>query len=433
MKRSIEPNDSKSKISKVWYNLDDIPIELISIIILFMDTKELLNFILTCSAFYNEFMKLYQESIYQIRLWYLNRKKYDRKHNSRLIKLYKTKEEILSFKKEFEVTYLLQNNDNVNRYILDEIYSYNKQCKTKFIISGGCISKVLFGYNTKNNFVNRTPHDIDIFYITHDNNQKIINQEIHSFFRNIHVNIANKNLDFLIVKTSSNIINVKSKYIDMQFIFRKISTIEELLIFFDLDCCRFAFDGEDVYTTIEGKQSLKNHLNIIPKQQKMNERYVNRVLKYGMRDINSIFYELHPLYYLHEKNYLGENYKRLIKRENFGKFDIENPIDKDDLYLSIAFISFDQTKEIYNNGIDCIYYDDHSEERYLRNETHNIITQSFNIYIRFDSLFHMYTTYYFGRYDDNHLLKKYSITKCKKCHIYIYLNKSGECNECFSL
>jgi hypothetical protein len=56
---------------------------------------------------------------------------------------------------------------------------------------------------------------------------------------------------FAIIKNNGtlNILPKDKNQFRIQFIPRRIFNVEELLTFFDLDSCRFAFDGINLFTT----------------------------------------------------------------------------------------------------------------------------------------------------------------------------------------
>jgi hypothetical protein len=57
--------------------------------------------------------------------------------------------------------------------------------------------------------------------------------------------------------------------------------------FFDLDCCRFSFDENNVYTIAEGIRSMMLRTNILESYHERNQLYLKRACKYAVRYIDT--------------------------------------------------------------------------------------------------------------------------------------------------
>lgn len=414
MKRYLEDEDeTPSKETKNLISLADIPFENLQLIIQFGSDKAIFGLILTNSIFYKAFKELYQESIDQIRLWYLNGMKEKRIINSRLLKLFEhttnsNVKDMDEFKKNFMITPKVENyfspitlepepHQELEFIIKEEIFKMNQQNQSQFVFAGGYLSKILFGYK-EGDFSQGFYYDLDIFFI--ENGMENGDEMILELFSKIQ-NRSSLKKRYIIIR-SGNSINIKSQNRkDTQFILRKVKSIEELLIFFDLDCCRFCYDGKDVYTTKEGLRALKKNHNIVDIKLK-NDLYLQRAIKYEIRGISTLFRKIHPLDHILNIDYGNE--KSRHQDVLYNRYFKEDEKDEE-MYAGLSNIPYERITTIYHEGKDS-----KGRDFFFKSTT---IAKSFEEIVRLN-----FSPYYKERYHDNHLLKKYNLSKCYLCHEY---------------
>jgi NAD(P)-dependent dehydrogenase (short-subunit alcohol dehydrogenase family) len=456
--------------------------DIVSVILQFASKLDILQLALVNSQVYNTFVQLQEDSISSIRLHYLNKKhltKNSRVIDSRLITLFEnteqdkkfldhvtenletTEEEVQSnpaskfaqtkqqFKEQFEKLVDFGKKDNIGSHMLQKMFEHNRTHKSKFVVAGGTIFNALYDMPASSDYyAPQMRSDIDIFFMSYGASEKERTNALRELLKSLDAFETKSIIAFY-----SNTINIMSKdYQDIQIVLRDVYSIEELLILFDLDCCRFAYDGEKVYTTREGIRSLVTCTNIVPRRHRYNQMYYRRAIKYGQRaDITTIFHTLHPLDHLHgdifyqddyvenEQEYSKQNYP-LVDDEDVDNDELQfwgtlysgNAYDEDsEFYTSLNRLAYKDFAKIYKIGIDKWKGPDIAEyEGVASNETFisHMRDIDMNIAKKFTELFSMNASKLFTEnYRDAHLMQKYCIVKCYLCNQYRQLFSEKSC------
>lgn len=93
------------------------------------------------------------------------------------------------------------------------------------------------------------------------------------------------------VKRTSFTITFHVLRIPYQFVLRLYDNISQILLGFDIDCCRVAFDGQRVWATESALFALKNKVNVVD-FDRMSPTYEMRLAKYATRGISVYVPEL---------------------------------------------------------------------------------------------------------------------------------------------
>ncbi|KAG2383518.1 hypothetical protein C9374_004189 [Naegleria lovaniensis] len=249
-----------------------------------------------------------------------------------------------------------------------------------------------------------------------------------------------------------------------QFVLRKIETIEEIMCFFDMDCCRFCYDGRTVFTILEGLRALKYKINFVSKEHIEKGLYYNRACKFGKRGFHTLFISLHPLFHVIHADYMVQDLKQdIFERQESGENDhvdniwsgffnpasgkyfarehrdIDNTKDLDEAnYYTVVLrsLTYELVDAVLENGLKdaftaySSYYVDGrwtaEEHGNALSETladriiHHITTEDIHIFCsRFSELFMKdASSYFLEGYFESHLRNKYNIYKCYICGMY---------------
>ncbi|KAL9648981.1 hypothetical protein ABK040_008360 [Willaertia magna] len=212
------------------------------------------------------------------------------------------------------------------------VFEHNRTTNTKerFVVAGGFLLHVLTGVGCC---------DFDIFCIQNE----ATDNEIHKSLRKILLafeRLANtKEIKYNILKTDGTLNIASPTNLNIQFILRKIKSIEELLCFFDLDCCRLLFDGENVFTILEGLRALKYKRNILSSEHAEEGMYYQRACKYGKRGFETYFLNdkilskslsiNHPLFHqFHFDVKWNEMKSFLIEKSKLSEQQLEKEVDE---------------------------------------------------------------------------------------------------------
>jgi hypothetical protein len=354
--------------------------------------------------------------------------------------------------------------ENIGKYMIKVAFEMNKNMKQKLVVAGGAIYSSLTRVDHK--FIvgnDRSPPDIDIFLIENGcppeeseiiikswllkvqmiYNEKYpknaigVNEEYQKFEnKQMEENecpseeelkiFEGKSHEFIICRDINNTISVvpvnKRK---IQIVLRRISTIEELLLFFDLDCARFAYDGETLFTIREGLRSFVNEINIVPAMHRVSGMYFARAIQYGNRGMDTTFVDLHPLEHL-DADFRNSKGLKL-------KMAFLNPKPTEDgegYYVVSPNLEYSEFLEIYIKGVEN-FVGELDTNWGIRDRTG--FGKSFKgiIALEFDELFKMNAENAFTEgYRDNHLYNKYLISKCYLCGLYRQLYIQPCSNEC---
>lgn len=145
----------------------------------------------------------------------------------------------------------------------------------KFFIAGGSVVGTLFGFPFS---------DVDVFILENGQGPDVANKVLIDVLRQIDEDVL-KGIAMVAITTNNFTINISDNLFipigkPIQFVLKRFTNIEDLLIFFDIDCCRFGFDHQSVKTVPEGLRSIRTwknyccHLEKI--QRKRIEKYVSR-------------------------------------------------------------------------------------------------------------------------------------------------------------
>ncbi|KAG2374435.1 hypothetical protein C9374_010719 [Naegleria lovaniensis] len=185
--------------------------------------------------------------------------------------------------------------------VYDCAFEHNKTTTTqeRFVVAGGSLLHTLTGCGCG---------DIDIFVMCNGEDEKTtVSSAIKSLLLKFESLTHHLKYNIMKSKTTINICSdghsMNTQYqvsadpnYNIQIVLLKFETIEELLAFFDLDCCRFAYDGSKLYTFLEGLRSLKYKLNILPLETSNGEINRKRAEKYGKRGFFTLSLPtFHPL------------------------------------------------------------------------------------------------------------------------------------------
>lgn len=202
--------------------IDDLLAEIFS----FATKEDLQKLIFVNKQFYRVFKKLEQSSLDSIRIDYLNGKLDYKNGRGKLLSVFDQQKLPSKFVKNINEFKKSLFKGKVLTTILDVLFEENKKNQQKFVVAGGSVLGAL---------MNKEYADIDIFLL--ENGRPCC--ENHEILRNALIrvdNILQKNdAKYGIVKNSSTltIITEESKH-EIQFIFRRVSCLEELLCFFGL-------------------------------------------------------------------------------------------------------------------------------------------------------------------------------------------------------
>lgn len=213
-------------------------------------------------------------------------------------------------------------NEMFNPYknFIQALFESNKKNPFKFVIAGGFMNYVTCEWMGRNNSESKKPIDIDVFVIGCNSNTKnAIVEILNRTDTRLHQGI-NRGHNYLYYK-HQNIINiyagkkvradsyVSCKY-HLKIITKKIDSLDDLFLFFDLDCCKLAFDGENVYTTTDTERSLRTGFNVLHPLECVGTAD-SRMQKYNERGFKTRFFQ-HPLLQrMDDKTFLNH-----IKSEN---------------------------------------------------------------------------------------------------------------------
>eukprot|EP01080_Neovahlkampfia_damariscottae_P011914 gene11914-5319_t len=186
----------------------------------------------------------------------------------------------------------------------------------------------------------------------------------------------------------------------IQFVFKKLECLEQVLLFSDLDSTRFAYDGKSVYTVAEGIIALNTKTNVVKTKFEEVGKFRDRVIKYKARGFNTSFENLPLLDSLKNPQVVNEPKKELDNDE----VNIEEPYQE--FYPQAPHFTFEELSKVIKGDMNDLTY-----QKKLR------LIQEFS--------------------PDQELLSNYRVVKCFLCSKYRYLppdsENPGMCCECFSM
>ncbi|KAL0484692.1 hypothetical protein AKO1_006631 [Acrasis kona] len=346
---------------------------------------------------------------------------------------------------------------NVAHHLIKRLFEYNsKSKKSKFVLAGGFVLKSLTQEYFDNEYYGPgTRSDIDVFLMEYgddiEHNDKILKDILKSLDE---IKIEN---DFMVAMYSNTINIISNGGYDVQIVLRRIHSIEELLVLFDLDCCRFAYDGTTVYTINEGMRAYKTKKNYVPADLLDNEMYYRRATKYGHRGYTTLFLDVGLLDHLSNPNIMIKPTEAIKTDERYisendpwelaelSEEDLEEvcynrntsrPYDDDsEFYTSLNRMEYSDFVAYYKGGIKKLKKNLPSHEDGLmmfpeKSFIEHITKIDFVITRRFGELFETNASKLFIEYyRDVHLAKKYLISRCYLCGRYSQKSSNEECVE----
>ena len=299
------------------------------------------------------------------------------------------------------------------------------------------------------------PGDFDIFLVFNDSSSS----EVNSFFRDFLSSLSAALLPFPHVVARNNGVlmifsknNKKITVPPVQFILRKVSCLEELLALFDLDACRFAYDGISLFTLMEGVRALSCKINVVNREHYAKKLYFRRAIKYNNKGFETLFMNFHPFFmyfnpkfgyksafsYVFEendskppqkKNWRARNPKYLYRNVRTDTSPSE-PFDVGLYTPVLENVTYEDVEELATVGIGNYewkcgdpegfdYLDDGNGiplryrtgvKDFLERE-HHIFTLGLNEFVRQDLSMLITSPYY-----DDHLFEKYDFLRCYICN-----------------
>ncbi|KAG2382069.1 hypothetical protein C9374_005861 [Naegleria lovaniensis] len=217
--------------------------------------------------------------------------------------------------------------------LFDFNQSHATSNKTRFIVAGGFILHVLTDCGSC---------DIDIFCINNGENEVTVDNALKGVLIEMEKRFRKEKIDYRLLKTNGTLnllpktngnrdmnhrypdARAKESKLAVQFVLRKVQTIEELMCFFDIDCCRFCYDGQQVFTILEGLRALRHRLNFVSREHIQSGMYMDRAVKYFRRGFGTLCVDFkHPLQHnLHIQPFI--NWLRNFVIENFNEDEEPN-------------------------------------------------------------------------------------------------------------
>ena len=447
--------------------VQDLPDHFLLGVFLSLPSADVISLLLTCRRFNTAFQRM-DRSLDTVRVSYLNDEDEDEGGDAnrfgRLIDVFGTeglgRKWAVPSADAFEQELVRLSQGTVGT-ILTALFNFNRRTdsRMRFIVAGGAAVGVLdtafggFG-------------DIDVF-IAHNGAAP---EECHAALRGVLLEVGAQleetfvedcavggtGMGYAIVKNASTMSVIAEeeendgdayrKVRPLQFIFRRVSCMEELLCFFDLDCCRFGYDGRDVMTTSEGLRSLELWKNFCSVEHADKALYAKRTRKYFARArVLTQFIFVHPLGYLftpqeflaeaqvklatvHQQFKRDQNtwadehgFSRLCSFSDEG-FEDDTPPSGPAFYHAFAHLRFEAVATIAQVGI----------KKYIRRKRRAIpyldasfaadvkeAAEGHRFALTFAGLYALdHSCFYNEGYFESHLSAKYNIVKCYMTGVY---------------
>jgi NAD(P)-dependent dehydrogenase (short-subunit alcohol dehydrogenase family) len=427
---SLEPPKKCAKF--VQTEMHALPPEVMGVIFLFIrNNQDLFNMITTSKAFYEYFVTLRKESIDTLRLWYLNgRDSQEREVDARVIKLLENStlqnsdqvDQLAitqdAFVKSFHEVNCTNDESYIGTHILRQIFELNKTCQQQFVVAGG---SVFNGINQASALRQSTTNasDIDVFIL--DYGRPIEESEL--LVRNLLENLDQIVTQKYFISWYMGTINFHQKNSDLpmfQIVLHRKHSVEELLLLFDLDCARFAFDGQQVYTTREGIRSLITKKNLVPSRHINNSKYSKRVEKYEQRGYWTSFHTIHALDHLFPENYWAHTNFKYFPSKHLHHFEEEE--DENWYNYPRTFnAEYSDYENLYEQG----------PEKYRGVLTMSKRHLNMTVAKTFGALFTLNCSSLMSDTQsyDYHLMMQFFITRCYLCGKYRQLFSLSDCTD----
>ncbi|KAL0491047.1 hypothetical protein AKO1_002673 [Acrasis kona] len=453
MKRKHDQMDTDAESKGI--ELHEIPREVIYQIMMCADNKTILNFSFSCHYTYNVFHDMRSESIDELRLFYLNHGYKAPSHRTIDSRLIKMDVDAKEFRDKF---FSELGADSFAGKLVEQLFQHNATSDNcKFVVAGGFVLRTLKGEKNNHLFHNgQKTSDVDIFLMEYGCTPEHSDEVLKNILKTLDKAEIN---DRYVIAMYSNTLNIVCKlYDDVQIVLRRIYSIEELLVLFDLDCCRFAYDGNAVHTINEGLRAYQTRTNYVAEQHRSNQMYYKRALKYGVRNYATLFFDINlfdhllkPATEFTENASMLENerYSR-VKQAYETKFDPKYiatlcykndnqscPYDEDsEFYTSLNRLTYDEMLALKDSGamtLRDMLPESYEDDMTFNKDTFitNIVKKTkYEIPLNFAFLFAsdkrqlpLFSEYY----RDSHLVKKYHISRCSLCDRYVQRRSEQEC------
>ncbi|KAL0477340.1 hypothetical protein AKO1_005796 [Acrasis kona] len=422
--------------------LKNLPREVLINILLFIEEEDVRN-ACVCPQIASILKDAESETIDQLRLHYIRREfttnPSKRILDSRAINLYKNNERKLrKFKNKFEKNF---EKNEVVKSVINKLFEYNRtHNKKKFVANGGSVLRAVRPYS-----VGSDP-DIDIFVTEYDDNsddnerilKDILLELDKQSHQRKHILIRHNNLIEIVCERLDEE-GQQGQVTRVQIVLRRMHSIEELLVMSDLDCCRFVYDGSDVYTTVEGIRALATRSNNLSNRY-INNTHQKRISKYHSRGYRTIYTDnQHPL--IHTKEFLKYN----IINTEYNDDDNNNNDDDDDVDdidevindhpgafypdTLVSKLSYADLKYVSEHGIDAFNELRRSTLRGSRSVIENItVPEHFIIASSFQELFDADLSELFSTFNTGLVLaRNYTISQCYLCRDYSIQDSYQKC------
>jgi hypothetical protein len=208
----------------------------------------------------------------------------------------------------------------------------------------------------------------------------------------------------------------------LQLVLRRVHSVEELLLSFDLDCCRFAFDGRRVWTVDEGLRALATNTNVVNLQHARNSTYYKRAVKYGLRGVQTVFRPRDLLARFHNA--------ADTSRDQQAQF-IEGRFEEDDttgFYNTVRDLDFGELRRLHATGptspADACDDKSYAQAMFL----YHLRKIRIALGLTFVELFERDARDFFTEgYRDQHLFRKYHIVRCYRCGVFAQTGSAAAC------
>ncbi|EFC48366.1 hypothetical protein NAEGRDRAFT_78525 [Naegleria gruberi] len=358
------------------------------------------------------------------------------------------------FKNPYEMTFsdfqdrfkneILRDYELARILFYDCAFEHNKTTKTKerFVISGGSLLHTLTGCGFS---------DFDLFIINNGESDEIITQAIKQVLLKLEGKTKHLNYNIMSSKATINICQEGNE--NIQIVLLKYDTIEELLLFFDLDCCKLVYDGERVLTVLECLRSLKYKINFIHRESGgKSEVHHERALKYGNRGFLTIVADsFHPLSHVMHCDFIVERIRKILIEKYAKQMQSEgintrynNPmvdlfigrnkttseiatvdLDESNLLYPVVLknISFKFVEQCLTNGLLFAVREMESEVEAEKEMLKRLKLDEYEFAKNPSDLFQILPenqNLVKAKYSYSHLVCKFSIVHCQNCSIYFY-------------
>ena len=399
----------------------------------------------------------------------------EEKSAEKIVRLFKKPQEA-KFEDFMKRLRIVLESNKLLEILVETIFDFNKNnstTKTRFILAGGFMLHVLTGCGCT---------DMDIFTIRNGESDQLIMQDLKKVLLQFEEKMKEfPNIKYNVLKTNGTINicpripqfkekvesyppkPIQDKQLSAQFILRSIQSIEEIMVFFDIDCCRFCCDGAKVYTIMEGLRALKYKINVVGREHIQKGLYYNRACKFGKRGFFTFFIDIHPLLHRLDFTHFVESLKSKLTEDYedndtmwgdcFGPLagiyysrehrDANRTKDLDESnYYSVILrsVNYETINVFIEEGIDealeslSEYYMDgkwlHTDDKnnygipslLLPKIKHHITTEDIHYFVKsLRLLFSVDLSHYFLEgYFESHLREKYNFFKCYLCGKYIH-------------